>query len=186
MTDQTRALLRSIRALTGNPQAVDTKSLPQDPVDLFLAWLEEALAAGVEEARTMALSTVDADGVPDSRMLILKDVDAQGWAFASTASSRKGQQLRECPAGALTLWWQPVMRSVRVRGRVVEAPREESVADLQARSPAAQASVDTDDWTLWRVVPDRVEFWQGSPDRAHTRVVYVSEGSSWRVDVAEG
>lgn len=185
MTDTTKALLRSIRALTGSPQALDGSNLPDDPVELFLWWLQEALDAGVEESRTMALSTVDAEGVPDSRMLILKEVDAQGWAFASTASSRKGQQLRDCPAAALTLWWQPVMRSVRVRGRVVEAEREESVADLQARSPAAQALVSADDWTLWRVVPDRVEFWQGSPDRAHTRVIYTPEGSSWRAEVAE-
>ena len=185
MTDDTRALLRSVPALTGTAPVFDTASLPTDPVVLFLRWLEEALASGVEEPRTVALSTVDAQGVPDSRMLILKDVDAQGWAFASTASSRKGQQLRECPAAALTLWWQPIVRSVRVRGRVVEAPREESAADLQARSPAAQASVDADDWVLWRVVPDRVEFWQGSPDRVHTRVIYLPVGSSWRADVVE-
>ncbi len=177
--------MRSIRALTGQPQTMDVTNLPGDPVDVFFTWLSDALVAGVEEPRTAALSTVDADGVPDSRMLILKDVDARGWAFASTASSRKGQQLRDCPAAALILWWQPVMRSVRVRGRVVEAPREESEADLQARSPAAQELVAADDWTLWRVVPDRVEFWQGSPDRAHIRVVYVPQGSSWRVDIAE-
>ncbi|RJN31771.1 pyridoxine/pyridoxamine 5'-phosphate oxidase [Nesterenkonia natronophila] len=185
MTHATRALLGSIPALTGSPPAFRAGELPTEPVGLFLTWLEVALAAGVEEPRTVALSTVDAGGVPDSRMLILKDVDSRGWAFASTASSRKGQQLSVCPAAALTVWWQPLMRSVRVRGPVVEAPRGESVADLQARSPAAQASVDADDWTLWRVVPNRVEFWQGSPDRAHTRAVYVTEGSAWRVSVAQ-
>jgi pyridoxamine 5'-phosphate oxidase len=183
MTETTRALLSSIPALTGNPPAFRTGDLPAEPVGLFLKWLDSALATGVEEPRTVALSTVDAEGVSDSRMLILKDVDSRGWAFASTASSRKGQQLRVCPAAALTVWWQPLMRSVRVRGPVVEAPREESVADLQSRSPAAQASVDAEDWTLWRVVPSRVEFWQGSPDRAHTRAVYVAEGSGWRMSV---
>jgi pyridoxine/pyridoxamine 5'-phosphate oxidase len=110
----------------------------------------------------MTLSTVDADGMPDARVLVLKDVDERGWAFASTRSSVKGGQLDDEPHAALTFWWQPVVRSVRIRGRVVEASRDESLADLRARTAAAQDGVDADDWILWRVVPDRIEFWQGS------------------------
>lgn len=183
MVDEMRSLLSSIPALTGSAPTFDTTTLPSDPLELFRSWLEEALNAGVEETRTMTLSTVDAEGVPDARMLILKDADERGWAFASTASSRKGQQLREQAAAALTLWWQPVMRSVRVRGHVTEASREESLADLQARSPQAQAEVAADDWTLWRVVPTRIEFWQGSPDRQHTRVVYTGKNSAWSLSI---
>ncbi|NED68470.1 pyridoxamine 5'-phosphate oxidase, partial [Streptomyces sp. SID10244] len=42
--------------------------------------------------------------------------------------------------------------------------------------------VDPDDWVLWRVVPDRVEFWQGSQDRRHSRIVFVRTGGAWRMD----
>ncbi|MFJ2505365.1 pyridoxine 5'-phosphate oxidase C-terminal domain-containing protein [Microbacterium sp. NPDC087592] len=32
---------------------------------------------------------------------------------------------------------------------------------------------------LWRIVPNRVEFWQGSPDRDHTRIVYARTDAGW-------
>lgn len=180
MTDETRALLRRLPSLSGDAPGLAAASLPGDPVDLFLDWLGEAMQAQVPEPHAMTLSTVDADGIPDARVLVLKDVDDRGWAFASTASSVKGTQIRANAHAALTFWWQPLVRSVRVRGIVVEASREESLADLRARSAQAQEGVDPDDWTLWRVVPGRIEFWQGSPDRRHVRLVFVRAGEAWR------
>lgn len=182
MTDSTRALLRSMPSLAGEPPSWDVGELTPDPTVMFLAWLALARSSDVPEPHAMTLSTVDANGVPDGRVLLLKDVDARGWAFASTRSSVKGAQLAGQPYAALTFWWQPLVRSVRVRGSVVEASREESLADLRARSAAAQDGVDPDDWTLWRVLPTRVEFWQGSPDRQHVRIVYLRDGDGWRIE----
>lgn len=175
-------MLRGLPSLVGEAPAFDPASLPADPVALFLEWLGVAVRAGVPEPHAMTLSTVDAAGAPDARVLILKDVDVRGWAFASTASSSKGRQLRQRPAAALSFWWQPLVRAVRVRGEVVEASREESLADLRARSVEAQRGVDPDDWTLWRVKPTGVEFWQGSPDRDHHRIAYAASGDTWRID----
>lgn len=146
-----------------------------------MKWLDQALEIGVPEPHAMTVSTVDADGVPDARVQVLKDVDEQGWAFASEASSRKGQQLSDRPAAALSFWWQQIARAVRVRGDVAEASPQESLADLRARSAAAQQSVDSGEWTLWRVVPARVEFWQGSEDREHKRIIYTREGGTWQI-----
>lgn len=36
-------------------------------------------------------------------------------------------------------------------------------------------------WGGYRVLPNRVEFWYGRPDRLHDRVVYALEGSAWRI-----
>ena len=139
MTDA--AWLRSMRTLSGDAPAFDPAQAPADPVVLFRDWLAEAVARGVAELHAMTLATVDPDGLPDSRTLILKDVGDAGWAFAGHRHSAKGVQLGARPAAALSFWWQPLVRAVRVRGSVHEASAEESAADLAARSPAARAGI---------------------------------------------
>lgn len=182
MTDETRSLLRSIPSLTGAAPLLNLDDVPDDPVALFLDWLEDARQCGVAEPHAMTLSTVDSQGVPDARVLVLKDVGANGWAFASTRTSAKAIQLEASSHAALTFWWQPIMRSVRVRGPVIEASREECLADLRARSAAAQEGVNPDEWVVWRVVPTRVEFWQGSADRRHVRILFLRDGLDWRLE----
>jgi pyridoxamine 5'-phosphate oxidase len=181
VTASSAALLRGIPSLTGTAPAIDLAALPPQPETLFFAWLAEALAAGVREPVATTLATVDADGMPDARTVILKDLDDRGWAVAGLSSSEKGRQLDANPVAALAFWWQPVMRAVRVRGTVEPAGRAESDADLAARSPAARADVAPGDWTLWRIRATRVEFWQGSTDRRHLRIVYAADTDGPRV-----
>ncbi|MFL0564945.1 pyridoxal 5'-phosphate synthase [Microbacterium sp. 179-I 1D1 NHS] len=169
--------LRDQPSLTGTAPPLDLSDLPADPHELFDTWIRAAADAGVPEPRATTLATADADGRPDARTLILKGVDADGWQFAGLRSSAKGAQLAENPAAALNFWWQPVMRAVRVRGTVREATPEESAADFGARPASSDAALS--DWVLWRLIPERIEFWQGSPDRRHTRVVYTRAGDDW-------
>jgi pyridoxamine 5'-phosphate oxidase len=37
-------------------------------------------------------------------------------------------------------------------------------------------------WGGFRIVPDRIEFWQGRTDRLHDRLVYLRDGDSWRTE----
>ncbi|MEO5894415.1 MAG: pyridoxamine 5'-phosphate oxidase [Vicinamibacterales bacterium] len=37
-------------------------------------------------------------------------------------------------------------------------------------------------WGGFRVIPRRIEFWYGRPDRLHDRVVYSREGERWRIE----
>jgi pyridoxamine 5'-phosphate oxidase len=37
-------------------------------------------------------------------------------------------------------------------------------------------------WGGYRLTPVRIEFWYGRPDRLHDRVVYVRDGSAWRIE----
>ena len=181
MTSDTAAMLRAVPSLVGSPPPLDLAELPPTPEELFLQWLSMALDAGIAEPLAMTVATVDASGLPDARVLILKDVGPEGWAFASERSSEKGQQLAAAPAAALSFWWQPQMRAVRVRGAVVEAEPEESAADLARRPAEVRATLPDGEWVLWRVVPDHVEFWQGSPDRRHLRLAYDRAGDGWKI-----
>ncbi|WP_040160428.1 pyridoxine/pyridoxamine 5'-phosphate oxidase [Mobilicoccus massiliensis] len=184
MSDTSREF-RVIPTLTGTPPSeLDVDDLPATPKELWSTWLEEALDAQVPEPIAATLATVDADGTPDARTLVLKGVDERGWAFASTASSRKGVQLADRPAAALELYWQPIARAVRARGPVELASPEEWEADLAARSPEARATVPPGQWRLWRLRPERVEFWQGSTDRRHLRIVYTRDAEGWHVEAS--
>ncbi|MFJ6531199.1 pyridoxal 5'-phosphate synthase [Microbacterium sp. NPDC091662] len=174
-----REWLRGQPSLTGVAPTLDLAALPDDPVPLFVDWIGEAAESGVAEPHAATLATVDDDGVPDARTLILKDVDARGWAFAGTRSSRKGEQIAARAAAALNFWWQPLRRAVRVRGMIQEASEAESAADLAARSADARRGVAPGEWVLWRIVPARVEFWQGAADRNHSRIVFQRTDGGW-------
>ncbi|WP_326800703.1 pyridoxal 5'-phosphate synthase [Streptomyces sp. NBC_01788] len=112
---------------------------PDTPVELFTEWLLEALSAGVREPHAMTLATADANGDPAARVLILKDVSPEGWQFASDTGSPKGRDLAARPYAALTFYWAPLARQVRVRGPVVRQSPELSAADFLVRGAGARA-----------------------------------------------
>jgi pyridoxamine 5'-phosphate oxidase len=133
-------LLRRLPVLAHELPSFDSDSAPAAPVELFIAWLHEAVAAGVAEPHAMVVSTVDGVGTPDARVLLLRDVDDRGWHFATSSSSAKGHQLARHPEAALTFYWREQGRQVRVRGIVKPLDNEACAREFLGRTEQSRAA----------------------------------------------
>lgn len=131
--------LRQIPSLSGPFTHFNVNDVPDNPYELFLTWLRQAIDSQIKEPHAMVLSTVDPDGFPDARTLILKRIDSDGWYFASSATGRKGQQLLARPQAALTFYWPILGKQVRIRGIVNNMGKDASAEDFLARSDIARA-----------------------------------------------
>ena len=57
----------------------------------------------------------------------------------------------------------------------------EQVAEISARHEGEPIPRPRH-WGGLRLVPHRVEFWQGMPDRLHDRFLYLRVGNAWRIE----
>ena len=116
------------------------EQLLDDPIAQFARWYAEARGEGLPLAEACALATASADGRPSARMVLMKDVDEHGFTFATSYTSRKGQELAENSGAALLFYWHPLGRQVRVEGTVERLSPEESDAIFLARPRASRIS----------------------------------------------
>ena len=136
MTDATLADLRKTYA---QRTLAETDTHPAAVVQ-FRAWLDEALAAQLDEPTAMTLSTVaPATGQPSSRVVLLKGLpEDEGFLFFSNYDSRKGQELAADALAALNFFWPGLERQVRVEGRVARASDAVSTEYFQSRPRSSQ------------------------------------------------
>lgn len=117
---------------------LDEATVKGDPLALFGAWLDEALAAKLPEPNSMTLATVDADGRPSTRIVLIKDYDQNGLVWFTNYFSRKGRQLAGNPAAALQFHWVELERVVRIEGQVSKVADAESDAYFKSRPLASR------------------------------------------------
>ena len=100
---------------------------PVDPFPLFDVWYEEAMGhPEIKYAAAVCLSTVDLEGLPDGRIVLLKIYDRDGFVFFTDAESTKGRSLLRFPQAAMTFYWGPLDRQIRIGGSVEKADDEVS------------------------------------------------------------
>jgi pyridoxamine 5'-phosphate oxidase len=160
----------------------------------------------VREPRALALATADGEGRPSNRILLVKQLTPT-LVFAGSYESRKGRDLAANPRAAGTLYWRETLQQITIEGPVERLSEEESDALFAERPQAGQATTvassqgeglaDPADlrrkageleseelrrppsWGGFRLDPDLIEFWHGSPTRLHRRLLYVKGGGGW-------
>ena len=78
------------------------------------------------EPNAMCLATCGKDGRPSNRYVLLKGFDKAGFVWYTNYESHKGQQIDDNPFGALTFWWGPLERSIRIEGKIEKVAAAES------------------------------------------------------------
>jgi len=119
--------------------------LPADPLELFGAWLSEAMATGAEDATAMALATASAGAEPSVRIVLLKEHGPDGFVWFTDYGSQKGQELAENPRAQLAFYWAAFSRQVRISGAVSQVAVADSRAYFATRPEDSRFSAAASD-----------------------------------------
>lgn len=194
-----------------NASPLSHDNLKSNPIDLFAEWFEEASTDTSSEANAMVLSTWNRERGSSSRVVLLKSFSYNGFTFFTNYNSRKAIDISLENRVSLLFFWHRDMRQVRVEGLAFKTSRDESVDYFNSRPALSRASSALSKqsqplenkeefdaavtelsqrdliecplhWGGYRVVPEKIEFWQGAPGRSHDRFSYECGGEdTWRV-----
>ena len=125
---------QDIAALRRNYQRASLRSvdLDADPVEQFRRWLQQAIAADLQEATAMVLSTFDGKR-PSSRTVLLKAFDQRGFVFFTNYRSRKAQEITNQPNVSMLFPWYGLERQVAILGPAERISTAESLAYFSSR-----------------------------------------------------
>ncbi len=115
--------------------------LPSDPMHWADAWLKEAIATKVQRnPNSMTIASVGPDSMPSARVVLCKDFlpDPGYLVFYTNYRSRKSMDLTTNPSAAAVLQWDALGRQIRIEGKVVRSPEEESDAYFATRDWGSQ------------------------------------------------
>jgi pyridoxamine 5'-phosphate oxidase len=155
-------------------------------------------ADGVPDARVVLMKGYDADGFlfgtsyASAKGAQLAVNPRAALVFPWHALQRQVRvtgSVERAGATASDLLWDPRPRgsqlaaAASLQSTVVESRDElvERVRELDAQTPPGPLP-RPENWGGYRVVPQRVEFWQGGHDRLHDRLVFIrddEEGGGW-------
>lgn len=185
------------------------------PMRQFETWLEQAIAAELNDPTAMVLGTVDEEGAPRQRIVLLKGLSQRGFVFYTNYGSDKARAIEREPHVSIHFPWNVLDRQVIVTGAAQKIsssesaayfatrPRESQIAAWASRQSRAIADRTTlemqaqqirdrfgdgeipmpEFWGGYRVLPTRVEFWQGGEHRLHDRFVYRrGEQREWTIE----
>ncbi|MCX8081325.1 MAG: pyridoxamine 5'-phosphate oxidase [Bacteroidia bacterium] len=113
--------------------SLDEKDCPDNPFELFCAWLDDAVQSEVPEVQAMTLATCNKEGKPSARIVYLREFEHHQFYFYGNYGSRKAMELEENPHAALLFFWPDLERQIRIEGMVNKAPDGLADAYFNAR-----------------------------------------------------
>jgi pyridoxamine 5'-phosphate oxidase len=117
---------------------LDVSTVNPDPIKQFEIWFNEALQSQIAEPNAMNLATVNEDGRPSSRIVLLKGIENKKLLFYTNYQSKKGKELEQNPACALTFFWPDLERQIRVEGIAERVDAKISETYFQSRPRNSQ------------------------------------------------
>ena len=98
-------------------ETLDESSVPENPVELLMTWIEEAANARALDPNAMVLSTVDEQGKPHGRVVLLRDMWKHQYpVFYTNYQSQKAKDIAHHPFVSLTFYWPELERQIRIEG----------------------------------------------------------------------
>lgn len=127
--------------------------LDDNPWTTLESWVQQAVAAGIQDPTAFHLTTLDRDGFPHGRVVLLRDTRQGELVFYTNYESEKGQDLLANPKAGATFFWPHADRQIRIRGTVTKVPAAESDAYFESRPVASRLGAWASDQS--RVVASR-------------------------------
>jgi pyridoxamine 5'-phosphate oxidase len=159
--------------------------------------LATATPAGVPSLRAVLLKAVDARGFvfytnlesrkagelfvnPNAALCfhwksLLRQVRAEGVAEQVTEDEADAYFASRPRGSQIAAWSSDQSRVLDSREQL-----ERRVEMFTRRFADRSAILRPNFWSGFRLVPDRVEFWQDQPSRLHDRLVFARDGGAWR------
>lgn len=111
----------------------------KEPIAQFNEWMQTALnTEEILEPNAACIATVNKEGLPSNRFVLIKEVTPEGFIFFTNYGSRKAQDIASNPNVAITFYWCPLRRSVRIEGKAEKIPQADSLEYFHQRPRASQ------------------------------------------------